>query len=281
MKVVRDAINSGDYQQLNEQVQKTVPLIFGRIIQYSGKLQNGIMEMRRSETDCRKVWRRAWTVTAGVESQQMQAEQVTYRTNYSKDHTPAYQAGAWKRTQQGKQLPVSRTESAGKNHRNDSPSQDTLWPVCTPVLLWQESWQPFIPVYRQSLQPQVGITAASLGMGMRNCDPWQVRRFRQYSRSGDRAYVSKNWPIRPEDETKVRKDLKLMIEKNRFCKGVSGSERNLSDRYRTRCISSIWRRKSRRKPYRCSNSNRKNNAPGCRKSAERSGREGRNTLLHS
>ena len=44
MKVVQDAINSGDYQQLNEQVRKTVSASVQEVYNMGGKLQNGIME---------------------------------------------------------------------------------------------------------------------------------------------------------------------------------------------------------------------------------------------
>ena len=47
MKVVQDAINSGDYQQLNEQVRKTVSASVQEVCNMGGKLQNGIMEGMR------------------------------------------------------------------------------------------------------------------------------------------------------------------------------------------------------------------------------------------
>ena len=47
MKVVQDAINSGDYQQLNEQVRKTVSASVQEVYNMGGKLQNGIMEGMR------------------------------------------------------------------------------------------------------------------------------------------------------------------------------------------------------------------------------------------
>ena len=44
MKVVQDAINSGDYQQLNEQVRKTVSASVQEVYNMGGKLQNGIID---------------------------------------------------------------------------------------------------------------------------------------------------------------------------------------------------------------------------------------------
>ena len=111
MKVVQDAINSGDYQQLNEQVRKTVSASVQEVYNMGGKLQNGIMEgMRQAGNGLQEGLKegmnsaqREWRESANTG---WKKTEVTYRTNYGKDHTPAYQAGAWKRTQQGKQLPA-------------------------------------------------------------------------------------------------------------------------------------------------------------------------------
>lgn len=107
MKVVQDAINSGDYQQLNEQVRKTVSASVQEVYNMGGKLQNGIMEgMRQAGNGLQEGLKegmnsaqREWRESANTG---WKKTEVTYRTNYGKDHTPAYQAGAWKRTQQGK-----------------------------------------------------------------------------------------------------------------------------------------------------------------------------------
>ena len=111
MKVVQDAINSGDYQQLNEQVRKTVSASVQEVYNMGGKLLNGIMEgMRQAGNGLQEGLKegmnsaqREWRESANTG---WKKTEVTYRTNYGKDHTPAYQAGAWKRTQQGKQLPA-------------------------------------------------------------------------------------------------------------------------------------------------------------------------------
>lgn len=56
MKVVQDAINSGDYQQLNEQVRKTVSASVQEVYNMGGKLQMVLWRgCDRQETDCRKV----------------------------------------------------------------------------------------------------------------------------------------------------------------------------------------------------------------------------------
>ena len=111
MKVVQDAINSGDYQQLNEQVRKTVSASVQEVYNMGGKLQNGIMEgMRQAGNGLQEGLKegmnsaqREWRESANTG---WKKTEVAYRTNYGKDHTPAYQAGAWKRMQQGKQLPA-------------------------------------------------------------------------------------------------------------------------------------------------------------------------------
>ena len=68
-----------------------------------------------------------------------------------------------------------------------------------------------------------GITAASLGMGITGTViRGRVKRFRQYVQQiGDRAYcnIKELADKTGKTETKVRKDLKLMIEKRMFLQG--------------------------------------------------------------
>ena len=202
MKVVQDAINSGDYQQLNEQVRKTVSASVQEVYNMGGKLQNGIMEgMRQAGNGLQEGLKegmnsaqREWRESANTG---WKKTEVTYRTNYGKDHTPAYQAGAWKRTQQGKQLPAI--------YAPNPPGKITGVPsiIATATV--------------------GGITAASLGMGITGTViRGRVKRFRQYVQQiGDRAYcnIKELADKTGKTETKVRKDLKLMIEKRMFLQG--------------------------------------------------------------
>ena len=115
MKVVQDAINSGDYQQLNEQVRKTVSASVQEVYNMGGKLQNGFKEGMRQAGNglqegfkegmqtAQREWKEAWRESG---STGWRKTEVTYRTNYGKNQAPAYQSGAWKQAQQGKQLPA-------------------------------------------------------------------------------------------------------------------------------------------------------------------------------
>ena len=176
MKVVQDAINSGDYQQLNEQVRKTVSASVQEVYNMGGKLQNGIMEgMRQAGNGLQEGLKegmnsaqREWRESANTG---WKKTEVTYRTNYGKDHTPAYPG-----------VPsIIATATVG------------------------------------------GITAASLGMGITGTViRGRVKRFRQYVQQiGDRAYcnIKELADKTGKTETKVRKDLKLMIEKRMFLQG--------------------------------------------------------------
>ena len=90
MKVVQDAINSGDYQQLNEQVRKTVSASVQEVCNMGGKLQNGIMEgMRQAGNGLQEGLKegmnsaqREWRESANTG---WKKTEVTYRTNYGKD----------------------------------------------------------------------------------------------------------------------------------------------------------------------------------------------------
>ena len=152
---------------------------------------------------------------------------MTYRTNYGKDHTPAYQAGAWKRTQQGKQLPAIYAPNppgkiTGTILAITGYSLTGVFALSTIVTGIVTAIYPGVPSIIATATVG-GITAASLGMGITGTViRGRVKRFRQYVQQiGDRAYCN----IKELDdktgktETKVRKDLKLMIEKRMFLQG--------------------------------------------------------------
>ena len=89
MKVVQDAINSGDYQQLNEQVRKTVSASVQEVYNMGGKLQNGFKEGMRQAGNglqegfkegmqtAQREWKEAWRESG---STGWRKTEVTYRT---------------------------------------------------------------------------------------------------------------------------------------------------------------------------------------------------------
>ena len=232
MKVVQDAINSGDYQQLNEQVRKTVSASVQEMYNMGGKLQNGIKEgMRQAGNGLQEGLKeginsaqREWRESANTG---WKKTEVTYRTNYGKDHTPAYQAGAWKRTQQGKQLPaIYAANPPGKITGTilaiTGYSLTGVFALSTIVTGIVTAIYPGVPAIIATAI--VGcITAASLGMGITGTViRGRVKRFRQYVQQiGDRAYcnIKELADKTGKTETKVRKDLKLMIDKRMFLQG--------------------------------------------------------------
>lgn len=232
MKVVQDAINSGDYQQLNEQVRKTVSASVQEVYNMGGKLQNGIMEgMRQAGNGLQEGLKegmnsaqREWRESANTG---WKKTEVTYRTNYGKDHTPAYQAGAWKRTQQGKQLPAIYAPNppgkiTGTILAITGYSLTGVFALSTIVTGIVTAIYPGVPSIIATATVG-GITAASLGMGITGTViRGRVKRFRQYVQQiGDRAYcnIKELADKTGKTETKVRKDLKLMIEKRMFLQG--------------------------------------------------------------
>lgn len=232
MKVVQDAINSGDYQQLNEQVRKTVSASVQEVYNMGGTLQNGIMEgMRQAGNGLQEGLKegmnsaqREWRESANTG---WKKTEVTYRTNYGKDHTPAYQAGAWKRTQQGKQLPAIYAPNppgkiTGTILAITGYSLTGVFALSTIVTGIVTAIYPGVPSIIATATVG-GITAASLGMGITGTViRGRVKRFRQYVQQiGDRAYcnIKELADKTGKTETKVRKDLKLMIEKRMFLQG--------------------------------------------------------------
>ena len=233
MKVVQDAINSGDYQQLNEQVRKTVSasvqevynmvenckmVLWRECDRQETGLQEGLKEaMNSAQREWRASGNTGWKKT-----------EVTYRTNYGKDHTPAYQAGAWKQTQREKQLPAIYAPNppgkiTGTILAITGYSLTGVFALSTIVTGIVTAIYPGAPAIIATAIVG-GITAASLGMGITGTViRGRVKRFRQYVQQiGDRAYcnIKELADKTGKTEIKVRKDLKLMIEKRMFTAGA-------------------------------------------------------------
>ena len=236
MKVVQDAINSGDYQQLNEQVRKTVSASVQEVCSIGGKLQNGLKEgmrqagnglqegLKEGMNTAQREWKEAWKESGNT---RWKKTEVTYRTNYGKDHAPAYQAGAWKQTQQGKQLPAIYAPNppgkiTGTILAITGYSLTGVFALSTIITGIVTAIYPGAPAIIATAF--VGaITAASLGMGITgSVIRGRVKRFRRYVQQiGDRTYcnIKELADKTGKTEGKVRKDLKLMIDKRMFLQG--------------------------------------------------------------
>lgn len=239
MKVVQDAINSGDYRQLNDQVRKTVSASVQEVCNMGGKLQNGFREgMRQAGNGLQEGFKEGMS-TAQREWKENRREsgssgwrktEVKYRTDYRKDQTPAYQAGAWKQAQQTKpekQLPgIYAPNPPGKITGTILAimgySLTGVFALSTIVMGIVTAIYPKVPVIATTAI--VGaITAASLGTGIAGTVmSGRVKRFRRYIQQiGDRAYcnIKELSDKTGKTEEKVRKDLKLMIDKKMFLQG--------------------------------------------------------------
>ena len=194
MKVVQDAINSGDYQQLNEQVRKTVSASVQEVCNMGGKLQNGLKEgmrqmgngvqegFKEGMNTAQREWKEAWRESGNTG---WRKTEVTYRTNYGKDHTPAYQTGAWKQTKQGKQLPSMYSPNppgkiTGTVLAITGYSLTGVFALSTIIMGIVTVIFPHVPEILGTSILGV-ITAASLGMGITgSVIRGRVKRFRQY-----------------------------------------------------------------------------------------------------
>ena len=236
MKVVQDAINSGDYQQLNEQVRKTVSASVQEVYNMGGKLQNGFKEGMRQAGNglqegfkegmqtAQREWKEAWRESG---STGWRKTEVTYRTNYGKNQAPAYQSGAWKQAQQGKQLPAIYSPNppgriTGTVLAITGYSLTGVFALSTIIMGIVTAIFPHAPEIIGTSILGV-ITAGSLGMGITGSVlRGRVKRFRQYVQQiGDRAYcnIKELADKTGKTEEKVRKDLKLMIDKKMFRQG--------------------------------------------------------------
>ena len=233
MKVVQDAINSGDYQQLNEQVRKTVSASVQEVYNMGGKLQNGFKDGMRQAGNglqegfkegmqtAQREWKEAWRESG---STGWRKTEVTYRTNYGKNQAPAYQSGAWKQAQQGKQLPAIYSPNppgriTGTVLAITGYSLTGVFALSTIIMGIVTAIFPHAPEIIGTSILGV-ITAGSLGMGITGSVlRGRVKRFRQYVQQiGDRAYcnIKELADKTGKTEEKVRKDLKLMIDKKMF-----------------------------------------------------------------
>lgn len=161
MKVVQDAINSGDYQQLNEQVRKTVSASVQEVYNMGGKLQNGIMEgmrqagnglqegLKEGMNSAQREWR-----ASGNTGWKKNRSDIPYELR-QRSYT-GISGGCLETDTEGKTAAGHLcAESAGKNHRNDSCHYRVLSDrcICTQYDCDRNRDSDLPQVHRQLSQP--------------------------------------------------------------------------------------------------------------------------------
>lgn len=237
--VVQDAVNSGNYQQLNEQVRETIDDTVDGIVsgmkgaydgfrsgvqgsgdghpnyqRYRNNFQNVGENLREGMQGLGHEWRQAWA-DAGRGSTQ----------NFRKNFTPGYQPGVRKR--QEKQLPAIYTKNPPGN------VSGTVMAITgyTMTGIFGISGLASAIGMLASQSVGAGIVAAvmtalalgSLGLGIAGTRArGMARRFRNYVKQiGNRTYCSvEELSSRSgRDKESVIKDLKKMIQKKMFLQG--------------------------------------------------------------
>ena len=131
MKVVQDAINSGDYQQLNEQVRKTVSASVQEVYNMGGKLQNGIMEGMRQAGNGLQEGLKEGMNSAQREWRESGKKQKwhTVRITAKIIHRHIRRVPGSGHSRGNSCRPSMHRIRREKSQERFLPSQDTLWPV--------------------------------------------------------------------------------------------------------------------------------------------------------
>lgn len=200
-KVVQDAVNSGNYQQLNQQVKNTIDDTVDGIC-------NGMQDIGNE-------WRQAWQETGKS------------TVNYRKSTAPGYQAELRRMREERKQLPAI--------YSKNPPGQvsGTLMAVTgytfTGVFVVTGLITGIVLVVEPSVAAGVitGImtaaAAVSIGVGVIGSRTRKlIKRFKNYTKQiGNRAYctIEELSSKTGRDKEAVIKDLKKMIQKRMFLQG--------------------------------------------------------------
>lgn len=200
-KVVQDAVNSGNYQQLNQQVRNTIDDTVEGIC-------NGVQGIGNE-------WRQAWQETGKTTA------------DYRKSTTPGYQAGTRKMWEEQKQLP--------EVYMKNPPGQvsGTLMAVTGYTLTGVFAITGLVAGIILAVEPSVtagvitgmltAATAVSVGVGVIGSRTRKlIKRFKNYTKQiGNRAYCTieelSSRTGREKDD--IVKDLKKMIQKKMFLQG--------------------------------------------------------------
>lgn len=225
--VVQDAVNSGNYQQLNQQVKSTIDDTVDGIRkgmqsvggQVQKEVKNAGDEFRREMKNAKTEWKQAW-------------QKSGYGAGYQKSQEPAYQPG---KRQENRQADSETRSQAAAVYRKNPPGKVSgvvlaitgysltgifvLSAIICGIVL---AWWPTLPATVLTVL-MTGLAVGFLGMGIAGT---VVRkraiRFQEYVKQiGNRTYctIEELSQKTGRGRAKVLRDLKKMIEKKMFLQG--------------------------------------------------------------
>ena len=225
--VVQDAVNSGNYQQLNQQVKSTIDDTVDGIRkgmqsvggQVQKEVKNAGDEFRREMKNAKTEWKQAW-------------QKSGYGAGYQKSQEPAYQPG---KRQENRQADSETIPQAAAVYRKNPPGKVSgvvlaitgysltgifvLSAIICGIVL---AWWPTLPATVLTVL-MTGLAVGFLGMGIAGT---VVRkraiRFQEYVKQiGNRTYctIEELSQKTGRGRAKVLRDLKKMIEKKMFLQG--------------------------------------------------------------
>lgn len=225
--VVQDAVNSGNYQQLNQQVKSTIDDTVDGIRKgmqsVGGEVQKEVKnagdEFRREMKNAKTEWKQAW-------------QKSGYGAGYQKSQEPAYQPG---KRQENRQADSETRPQAAAVYRKNPPGKVSgvvlaitgysltgifvLSAIICGIVL---AWWPTLPATILTVL-MTGLAVGFLGMGIAGT---VVRkraiRFQEYVKQiGNRTYctIEELSQKTGRGRAKVLRDLKKMIEKKMFLQG--------------------------------------------------------------
>lgn len=225
--VVQDAVNSGNYQQLNQQVKSTIDDTVDGIRKgmqsVGGEVQKEVKnagdEFRREMKNAKTEWKQAW-------------QKSGYGAGYQKSQEPAYQP---EKRQENRQADSETRPQAAAVYRKNPPGKVSgvvlaitgysltgifvLSAIICGIVL---AWWPTLPATVLTVL-MTGLAVGFLGMGIAGT---VVRkraiRFQEYVKQiGNRTYctIEELSQKTGRGRAKVLRDLKKMIEKKMFLQG--------------------------------------------------------------
>lgn len=225
--VVQDAVNSGNYQQLNQQVKSTIDDTVDGIRKgmqsVGGEVQKEVKnagdEFRREMKNAKTEWKQAW-------------QKSGYGAGYQKSQEPAYQPG---KRQENRQADSETRPQAATVYRKNPPGKVSgvvlaitgysltgIFVLSAIICGIVMAWWPTLPATILTVL-MTGLAVGFLGMGIAGT---VVRkravRFQEYVKQiGNRTYctIEELSQKTGRGRAKVLRDLKKMIEKKMFLQG--------------------------------------------------------------
>lgn len=225
--VVQDAVNSGNYQQLNQQVKSTIDDTVDGIRKgmqsVDGEVQKEVKnagdEFRREMKNAKTEWKQAW-------------QKSGYGAGYQKSQEPAYQPG---KRQENRQADSETRPQAAAVYRKNPPGKVSgvvmaitgysltgIFVLSAIICGIVMAWWPTLPATILTVL-MTGLAVGFLGMGIAGT---VVRkraiRFQEYVKQiGNRTYctIEELSQKTGRGRAKVLRDLKKMIEKRMFLQG--------------------------------------------------------------